>query len=756
MLYIPATMALSKNYKIILLALSVFSLFCTQSISALEWENYTSFAEVRNLRTIDDTLYIATAGGLIVVSANDAEPKALQKLDGLGTSNISDIIKDADGDKWISGFGRLIKWSDNSFEQFLFFDNINNELFQLHTLKDDNNIIWIGSSLGLVLFSKVNDGGQIEDSYTLFGDLNPNSSVNDILLRNDTIWIATSDGVAFANYSNPSLLKSPSNWTTISNRNFAVLDNNEFQKIVQFGTSLYGLNKNGLYNISVDNFGDVTLTEVLFLTTASLESVTIHGDTLIVMGENFRTGLLYYVLDDSFIFVTALGSMIPTTDLIFDNKHWIGTNADGVVTLEDTVVTDFELGGLPHNNVSDIAVDSKGIVYGGFDVVSFAYSNGSYWTDFNFTLGQDATVTMVDSLDQIWMGTWGNGVWMYNGDSVVNYDEQNSTLLGNDDDAPNGLRWVYITGMDTDGRYVYLTSYRAENKYPIAIADIENLNSPTGWDSIGVSHGLSNTFLTSLDYDNGKVAVSTESDGIYVCSVGVNPFVDEKICWHLTRENSRLLSNSVGDIAYSPDGELWVGTNFGLSRFDLGVSDFEREIFVFRDVILPDELSSDITSLEFDSRGNLWIGTQNGLALRNPDDDSVEVFTTFNSGLASDFIKNITFDNFTGNIYVATDKGFSVISSLQGKPVFEVENVVAFPNPYVINSASDVLKFNFGLEAEVAIFSAVGEHIISMSANLSWDGKNDKGTNVASGVYLFIVKDANGNLGKGKILLVRN
>ncbi len=742
-------MAHTKNYKIIAFAVCLLSLLLSNTIEAIEWENYTSYEEVRNLQVIDDSLYIATSGGLIVLSSFDSSPISFQKLDGLGTNNITDIIQDANGDKWITAFGRLVKWSNNAFEQFLFFDNLNNNLFLLHTLKDDDSYIWIGSSLGLVLFSKVNDGGQIEDSYALFGDLNPSPSINDILLQNDTIWVATSDGVAYADYTNLSLLKSPSNWTTISTRNFALLDNNEFVSIVSVNSSMYALNKTGLYKIDIDNFGTVNLSEISLSSTASFQNISLHGDTLVVLADDANSGFLYNVLNDIVISTTSVGAVNPTSEVTFDNYQWVGSEKNGLITVDNLLVTDYELGGLPNNDVSDIAIDSKGTMYGGFDNQTFAQSSGSLWEDFSFGLGQDATVTMIDSLDRVWMGTWGNGVWVLDNDTLINYDENNSTLIGNSDTPPFGLSWVYTTGMDTDGRYVYLTSYRAANDFPIAIGDMNNLNSIDGWDSIGVTNGLSNSFITSLDYDDGKVAVGTESDGVYECTVGDNPFTSQKICRHLTRENSLLVSNSVRDVAYAPDGALWVGTNFGLSRYDLGI-DF------FRDIILPDEISSDITALEFDSRGNLWIGTQNGLALRNQDDGSFDIFTTFNSGLISDFIHNITFDKYTGKVYVATDKGFSVISSLQGKPVFEISDVIAFPNPFVINSSADKITFNYGLSAEVSIFNSSGEHIITMPVNRSWDGKNDKGNDVASGAYFFLVKDENGNIGKGKILLVRN
>lgn len=58
-------------------------------------------------------------------------------------------------------------------------------------------------------------------------------------------------------------------------------------------------------------------------------------------------------------------------------------------------------------------------------------------------------------------------------------------------------------------------------------------------------------------------------------------------------------------LAQTPDGALWVGTEFGLFRFD-GVS--------FNKCDLPSfESSTSITSLAADEEGEVWIGTRRGL-----------------------------------------------------------------------------------------------------------------------------------------------
>ena len=145
-----------------------------------------------------------------------------------------------------------------------------------------------------------------------------------------------------------------------------------------------------------------------------------------------------------------------------------------------------------------------------------------------------------------------------------------------------------------------------------------------------------------------------------------------------------------------------MGTTFGLSRYDAGIDRFV-------DVTLPAEVSSNITSLEFDGRGNLWVGTIDGLVTLDAITGEFEVYNTLNSEIVADVINSVTYDWFTGDIYIATSSGFSYVPSDIGQPVFDVEQVLAFPNPFVIDDAADRLNFNYGADARVRIFNAAGE-----------------------------------------------
>ena len=62
---------------------------------------------------------------------------------------------------------------------------------------------------------------------------------------------------------------------------------------------------------------------------------------------------------------------------------------------------------------------------------------------------------------------------------------------------------------------------------------------------------------------------------------------------------------------------------------------------------------------------------------------------------------------------------------------------------------------NYGLAGDVRIFNVAGELVRQTIVGDPWDGKNDKGEDVASGVYIFVITDSQGNVGRGKLLLIR-
>jgi hypothetical protein len=745
-------MASEKNFlkKITIIVVLIFLCISVnaQTVSS-DWINFTSLNDIRRLLTVNDTMFVATSGGLLIITDNQIPGEVLYNNSGLGTNDLYDITIDNDGIIWIAGHGRLVRYNGLSFEQFLLFD-IDNNLISALRIVDDSDYLWVGLENSLILFDKNSGGGEFLHEYDLFGNLNPSPTINDIQFTGDSIWIATSDGLAVADRTDLLQLYNRNNWISFDIDNFPELNSNDITGIRIFQNNLYLTTSESLYKLFINSITSDTLFLDLNLgTTVNINDLDIINDSLFVFYSQNGNSKISYI-NDLLVVDMPINGLIsaPTGGARLNNQQWVSTINDGIYYFDGNQFDKYQFTGLPGNDVTDITINQTGDITIGVRGVDFARYNDPTWIGFEIWVGSGTTRLMADSLNGTWMGTRGNGLWFTDESILLNYDETNSPMRGNTDNPPIGETFVYISGLDNDGQYIYTTCYRALNGYPLVIGNIDDLNNPSGWDSVGINEGLTDAFLVDLDYYNGLIAVASESDGIFECTLGNNPLTDNIDCQHYTRENSLLISNSVRAVVYSNDGILWVGTNFGLSWFDRGIGRFI-------DFQLPAEISSDITSLESDSRGFIWIGTRNGLGRIETRSGNIATFTTASSDLVSDRINNISVDRLTGNTYVATEGGFSIIPSLTGQPTFDVEQVLAFPNPFVVNDLSDRLNFNFGNDGTVTIFSVAGERIDEFPVNQGWDGNNLRGEPVVSGVYLFLVIDSNGNKGRGKFLLVR-
>ena len=114
-----------------------------------------------------------------------------------------------------------------------------------------------------------------------------------------------------------------------------------------------------------------------------------------------------------------------------------------------------------------------------------------------------------------------------------------------------------------------------------------------------------------------------------------------------TTENG-LPTNTVGAIAQTPDGYLWIGTEEGLARFD-GV-----RFVTFDKRNTPTLRSDEVDALLVDHTGTLWIGMRGG-GLVSLSAGVFRAFTT-KDGLSSDSVQAL-FEDQLGDLWIGTDGG---------------------------------------------------------------------------------------------------
>jgi len=738
--------AAGRSFRYFILLTLLFAAVVAEAQS--EWTSLTSFRTVRRMRPVGDTVFMVTSGGLLAVTGPNTPGRAYLNTDGLGTCDLTDMLIDASGQKWLTGLGRLIKFDPDSSKVYPFRDG-EGDLIRLNCAVDDGNFLWVGTDVGLVRFDKVTNGGQIQDSYTMFGDLNANPAVRAILIDGNRIWLATSVGLATADRSVPNQLKAPANWTVFDAARYPVFRTSDMYTLAKLGATVYVGTYVGLYRFGVSGGGaDTSFVQTGSRPSAKFADLQVVNDSLFFYCTDWRGGY------GGNGFVTPAGAYgllnidslptMPVTGARVGARRWLAALGGGVFYNDPGYFIEFPYTGTPGDNVTDVAVREDSQVVGAFYVPKAAGFSGDVW-DTVTVGGAWTTNALFDSLGRAWVGSYGNGLWMIDDDTAINFDEQNSALIGNSEND----RYVVISGLATDDRYLYAAAYRAVNGKPIVIADLDNSTSITGWTSFGTAKGLTTDRPTDLAVYDTLIAVATENNGVFIFAVGPDPFYQaDYSVRQFTRENSGLPSNSVFTVRFSLDGLLWAGTNAGLAWFDYGLDRFIP-------IDMPAGISSEISDISIDGRGNVWFATPRGLGRFDFTTEAFDVFTSLNSGLLAETVNAVTVDLLTHDVYIATPSGISVRASDIGVPQSKTEQVAAFPNPFVIRSSDDELRFNFSRTGTVRIYSIAGELVTEFPVNLPWTGVNASGRDVASGVYIFTITDQQGSVGTGKILLVR-
>jgi putative methionine-R-sulfoxide reductase with GAF domain/streptogramin lyase len=153
----------------------------------------------------------------------------------------------------------------------------------------------------------------------------------------------------------------------------------------------------------------------------------------------------------------------------------------------------------------------------------------------------------------------------------------------------------------------------------------------------------------------GRVWVSALGDGISILDESTGQF--NKVPRD-TSLSQAVKSNFVSELYAGSDGNIWVGANGGLYTIDPETF----RVNAFKDhPLLKQLIGKRVVDFLEDGKGGMWISTFAGVYYYNQKANRLDHYTT-NEGLSSNQCYNMTMDT-KGNLYVATIKGFSIISN---------------------------------------------------------------------------------------------
>lgn len=731
-----------------------------------DWRNYTSMEDVRGIARTENTFWAATSGGLFSWREGETRYERFTNAEGLRNAELTAVAVDRGGSIWSgssTGVIHLYTPPSGSWRYILDIAGANQTNKTINRFVVHGDSLLICTAFGLSVFD--NSRFQFGDTYTKFGTLPANVRVDviDVAIFEGNIWAAISSGpsanfVAVASLSNPNNLP-PESWTLQTVGNTSIGTN----ALSEFNGTLYAGTSQGLFYYSQGAW-----------LIAALSGTNIVGVV------NTQGGLAVCTFDGVWLVdaqhsVSAFGEPLPftptsiTTDA--SGNPAVGTLSGGILYHNGSWISRFPNG--PNSNLfTNIAIEPDGTVWGasgqsgngkGFYRLkngmwkSFTMENSGLPTNdyFRVSLGCNGSV---------WASSWGRGVVEIPAgvDSVLPdriYGE-NIGMVG----LPNDSTYIVVSTIQCDSRgNTWMTINTAKDKNIISLRKADG-----SWLRMPVRIGTTNvtTLLDNIPVDRtfaldgfGNVWAASR-DGSYkgVISMNNRGEIRDSVVYLLNGDNG-LPSNDVKTIVVDRDNDIWVGT--------------DRGIAIILDPDRPTRSGSVagyrplnglvINTIAVDALNQKWVGTNEGVIHLSADGtQQLASYTVESTGgkLIDNDVKSIAVDTRAGTVYFGTANGLASLTTAGSapKPAFDV--LEFSPQPYVVPNALPLTVDGLVENSTIRILSIDGRmirNIITPGGRIGfWDGKDDRGQDVATGVYIVVAYSEDGSkVATGKVAIVR-
>ena len=563
------------------------------------------------------------------------------------------IVDDENGDIWFNiAVGYLFHYSDNSGLTVVGLDNdgtkdshpFNKNNFKItKLLKDNNNIVWFGTRT-ITGYDSVQQ--ETKYNYGLYYTIDGIDGIKPFMIngsgfvhkvnvfeqgKDNIVWVGTDQGL-FELVDNPSgkvnIYKKEQNKNSIVSNQINDLGwdrkNEKLWIATKDGLSCYFPKQKIFYNIQEGPFAN---------------SIIENDIKELLVAE--RSNRIWYTTEN------------------YSGLNCLNIDENGS---QDTSVIHFEHNpidpsSIADNNINAFIEDKSGHIWIGTDqngisfnsifrpkFISYQYDQENEWGLKNNKI---YSIT-ADTNHMIWVAT-GYGLEYLYPDGYREYDFEESVLNVNAimDIALDGDRYLWAA---TDKGIIRIEK-ESDNTDP----EVEQIFS----DDI-----VYDLIIT----DNGRLIAGTHEMGLVVIDT-MKMEIDHDY-EHLFGDDYDWGVDGVWNegpirVVYQVvDGDIWLGTDHnGLFKIPAGLAKswFSNRINYKYDPEIPKGLSSStITCIAQDQNGELWIGTNNGLNKYEKDADNF-IHYFVNDGLPSNYITGIVSDE-KNNLWISSKKGISFFS----------------------------------------------------------------------------------------------
>lgn len=605
-------------------------------------------------------LWVGTADGLNRFDGyNFKIYRNSQDSSGLLRSDISSIFEDSEKRFWVSTRGSGFHYYDNDLDKFIRVREFSSDCQVLQIGEDEQKELWItGTRYSDAFVAHLNRQSGKWESFRLFPSKDPVTSL--VRLSDQEFLICLMKGGL-------------RRWNSATNScvRFPALENDskgaEIRKIVKDSRGKIWIGAN----------------DGLFVFDPKTTLLTYDYGSAFHIGEQIAFPVRDMFIDHDFLWVATLNGGLYKVNTItghidnfvFDkndpfsisdnsvwsvykdrqNRIWVGTFSKGLCVIDKLQNKFAQLNvALENDIVNSIYEDSKGRIWIGTEK-GITRKDGNtvrYYVHDptrKGSLSSDPVLSIIeDSKNRIWIGTWAGGLNLYHEetDSFTNFqhDEKNSASLSNQN--------VYAIMEEKSTHQLFVSSYVGLN----ILTDekkgtFEHHREP---------RYESNSYIRCLFQDNtGMTWIGTIEELNFW-----NPKERKILRFDETNITNPKISEIVNCIVQDKKGRLWVGATEGLLRI-------ENKIAIKRYTVKDGLPNNIVNGILEDRSGNLWLSTTKGLSKFNPEDGTMQNYTTSDGLSGDEFKPNACFKNKDGFFFFGG----------KGVTVFDPDNIQRNPYP---------------------------------------------------------------------------
>ncbi len=758
----------------------------SQDFSSL-WEGHFSYYDIKDVTQSETIIYAASENALFSYDLTTNELQTITTINGLSGETITTIHYSSEYQTLVIGYknGLIELYFESDGSILSVVDILQKETIPpdkrlINHFNESNGFLYVSTDYGISVY----DLQRLEFGDTYFiGNGGSQISVKQTTIFGEFIYAACMNGNAVkkAAINNPNIIDYQQ-WQTLNNGDFLAVETVE--------DKLYAIKSNNvIYEIVNDNFNPVfTYSE------APLDMRSVNGSLVVT------TQTKSFVYSSNFnILATASTNADYNTQFtsatITERSIFIGTNSFGVLRTELSNPQQFTVirpDGILRNDIFKIDASNNEIwvTYGDYDVNYNAYPLQSYgishfvdeqWlnTPFSSLLSaQNLTNIAVNPFNpqQVFVSSFFNGLLEFNnGEPTILYNQTNSGLESFVAPDPNYID-IRVSGSEFD-RTGLLWTITSKINRPLKSYD----PSSQQWQSYSFQ-----SLIPDPDRDEGGfgdlVIDNTGTKWTASLKNGVIAYNEnggETKIKRLFNDDQNMPTTAVKSLAIDNRNQLWIGTYRGLrvlyntSGFLTDPNPRASEIVIIEEGVPKELLSLQfISDIKVDGSNNKWIGTNDsGVFYFSPDgQETIYHFTTENSPLPSNQVRDISIDSKSGKVCIGTSKGLVCFSSGGSEPEDALSDAFVYPNPvrpeYNILGSSDLNDINNGVKIKgltenvnVKITDIEGNLVAEAQSRVNlrssrtgynfaidggtaiWNGRNLGNNIVASGVYLILIND---------------